>query len=66
MNIPVNPPGLRYLSPTKFMAAQDKMRPDGAGRIIGMRRGEILGLCWKDAGLAKAAHRALRSSLLST
>ena len=47
----------RYLSPTEFKAAleaaPDWMRgPMALAAFTGMRRGEILGLCWKDVDLA--------------
>jgi integrase len=47
----------RYLSPTEFKAAleaaPDWMRaPMALAAFTGMRRGEILGLCWKDIDLA--------------
>jgi integrase len=47
----------RYLSPTEFkaalVAAPDWMRgPMALAAFTGMRRGEILGLCWKDVDLA--------------
>jgi integrase len=47
----------RYLSPTEFKAAleaaPDWMRaPIALAAFTGMRRGEILGLCWKDVDLA--------------
>jgi integrase len=46
----------RYLSPTEFkaalLAAPDWMRgPMALAAFTGMRRGEILGLCWKDVDL---------------
>ena len=46
----------RYLSPTEFKAsleaAPDWMRaPMALAAFTGMRRGEILGLCWKDVDL---------------
>ena len=46
----------RYLSPTEFKAAleaaPDWMRaPMAMAAFTGMRRGEILGLCWKDVDL---------------
>jgi integrase len=55
---PAVPPGrTRYLSPTEFKAtleaAPDWMRaPMAIAAFTGMRRGEILGLCWKDVDLA--------------
>ena len=47
----------RYLSPSEFkaalLAAPDWMRgPMALAAFTGMRRGEILGLCWKDVDLA--------------
>ena len=47
----------RYLSPSEFkaalVAAPDWMRgPMALAAFTGMRRGEILGLCWKDVDLA--------------
>jgi len=47
----------RYLSPTEFKAALEAapewMRaPMALAAFTGMRRGEILGLCWKDMDLA--------------
>ncbi len=47
----------RYLSPTEFKAALEAapewMRgPMALAAFTGMRRGEILGLCWKDVDLA--------------
>lgn len=47
----------RYLSPAEFKvaleAAPDWMRaPMALAAFTGMRRGEILGLCWKDVDLA--------------
>ena len=49
----------RYLSPTEFKAAleaaPDWMRsPMALAAFTGMRRGEILGLCWKDVDLANS------------
>jgi len=48
----------RYLSPSEFKAALEAapewMRaPMALAAFTGMRRGEILGLCWKDLELAK-------------
>ena len=47
----------RYLSPSEFkaalLAAPEWMRaPMALAAFTGMRRGEILGLCWKDVDLA--------------